>query len=92
VIAYRLPRWRGFADDTVAAEARSTAQTALSLPQFVAVICNFSSDCLHLEAADADTPPVLKDERSKFGILTGCRWNFDQREKPKTEKRPALAR
>jgi hypothetical protein len=66
----RPPRSRGLTDDAEAAEARSTAEIALLFLQLTAMICDFSSDCLDLEAADAGTPLVLKDERGKFGIPT----------------------
>ena len=87
-----LPRQPGDADDAIAAEARGSAQIALSLPQLTAMISNFTSERLHLEAAGAEGPLVVRGERSRFGILVGCRWNFDESEKLEIEKRPAFAR
>jgi len=48
---YRLPRQADDVDE--AAEARSTAQIALLLPQLTAMISNFNCCPLHLEASDA---------------------------------------
>lgn len=75
-----LPRQPGDAEDAIAAETRGSVQIALSLPQVTAMISNFSSDRLHLEAAGADAPLVLRGEQTKFGVLTSCRWNFQTRE------------
>jgi DNA polymerase-3 subunit beta len=87
-----LPRQPGDATDFVAAEAKGAARIALSITQLTAMVANFSSDRLHLEAAGGDGPLVLRGEHNKFGVLMGCRWNFDESEKLEAEKRPALAR
>jgi DNA polymerase-3 subunit beta len=87
-----LPRQPGDATDFVAAEAKGAARIALSIPQLTAMVANFSSDRLHLEASGGYGPLALRGERNKFGVLMGCRWNFDESEKLEAEKRPALAR
>jgi DNA polymerase-3 subunit beta len=81
-----LPRQPLDAADAISAEARGSAQVALSLSQLRVMVANFDDDRLQIESADANTPITMRGERDRLGVLFSCRWNFE------TEKRPASAR
>jgi DNA polymerase-3 subunit beta len=62
--------------DVVAAEAHGSAEVALSLPQFAALLKEFRSERVQLETAN-DLPVVIRGAGEKLGLIVRSQWNFD---------------
>jgi hypothetical protein len=61
--------------DAIAAEVHGSAQVALSLPQFAAVLKEFGSDQVQLETAD-EQPVVIRGAGEKLALIVRSKWNF----------------
>jgi DNA polymerase-3 subunit beta len=61
--------------DVVAAEARGSAEVALSLPQFVALLKEFRSEHIQLETAN-EQPVVIRGAGEKLALVVRSKWNF----------------
>jgi DNA polymerase III sliding clamp (beta) subunit (PCNA family) len=64
--------------DVVAAKVRGSAEVALSLPQFVALLKEFSGEHILLETAN-ELPVVIRDEGEKLALIVRSNWNFGSR-------------
>jgi hypothetical protein len=60
----------------IAAEVRGSAQIALSLPQLVALLKEFSSERIQLETSD-ENPVVIRGAGDKLALIVRSTWNFD---------------
>ena len=63
------------ADALAAAGTEGTAQIALSLPAFAALVAEFDG-LLRLEVEEGRAL-VIRDDSYKLGVLTSCRWNWE---------------
>jgi DNA polymerase III sliding clamp (beta) subunit (PCNA family) len=61
--------------DIVAAKARGSADIALSLPQFAAVLKQFSDDHIQLETEN-DQALVFRGTGEKLALIARAKWNF----------------
>jgi DNA polymerase III subunit beta len=61
--------------DVIAAEVHGSAQVALSLPQFAAVLKEFGSEQVQLETAD-EQPVVIRGADEKLALIVRSKWNF----------------
>jgi DNA polymerase-3 subunit beta len=64
------------ADAIAAAGTEGTARIALSLPAFAALVAEFDG-LLRLEVEEGRAL-VIRDDSYKLGVLTFCRWNFEE--------------
>jgi DNA polymerase III sliding clamp (beta) subunit (PCNA family) len=64
--------------DVVSAEVRGSAEVALSLPQFAALLKEFRSEHIHLETANGQ-PVVIRGTGEKLALIVRSKWNFDSR-------------
>jgi DNA polymerase-3 subunit beta len=62
--------------DVVAADVHGSAEVALSLPQLLALLKEFSSEQIQLETAKAQ-PVVIRGAGNKLALLLRSYWNFD---------------
>jgi DNA polymerase III subunit beta len=62
--------------DVIAAEVRGSAEVALSLPQFAALLKEFRSDQVQLETAN-EQPVVIRGAGEKLALIGRSKWNFD---------------
>jgi DNA polymerase III sliding clamp (beta) subunit (PCNA family) len=70
-----LARCRLDGADVVAAEGRGSAEVALSLPQFAALLKEFRSEHVQLETAN-EQPVVIRDASEKLALIVRSKWNF----------------
>lgn len=61
--------------DVVAAQVRGSAEVALSLPQFVALLKEFNSEHIKLETTK-EQPVVIRGAGEKLALLVRSKWNF----------------
>jgi DNA polymerase III sliding clamp (beta) subunit (PCNA family) len=61
--------------DIVAAEVRGSADIALSLPQFAALLQEFSDDRIQLETTN-EQPLVIRGANKKLALMARSKWNF----------------
>ena len=61
--------------DRVAAKAHGSAEVALSLPQFAALLKEFSSRHIQLETAN-EQPVVIRGAGNKLALIVRSKWNF----------------
>ncbi|MEH2563504.1 DNA polymerase III subunit beta family protein [Bradyrhizobium sp. AZCC 2289] len=64
--------------DVVAAEVHGSAEVALSLPQLLALLKEFSSVQIQLETANGQ-PVVIRGAGNKLALIVRSYWNFDSR-------------
>ena len=62
--------------DVIAAEVRGSAEVALSLPQFAALLKELRSDQVQLETAN-EQPVVIRGAGEKLALIGRSKWNFD---------------
>lgn len=62
--------------DVVAAEVHGGAEVAVSLPQFAALLKEFSSQHIQLETAN-EQPVVIRGAGEKLALIVRSKWNFD---------------
>ena len=60
--------------DVIEAEARGSAEVALSLPQFAALLKEFDSDQIQLETANEQ--PVVIRGAGKLALIVRSKWSF----------------
>jgi DNA polymerase III sliding clamp (beta) subunit (PCNA family) len=63
--------------DVVAAEVCGTAEVALSLPQFAALLKEFTSVRIQLETANGQ-PVVIRGASEKLALIVRSKWNFER--------------
>src|SRR5439155_11358946 len=61
--------------DVVAAEVQGSAEVALSLPQFAALLKEFSGEHVLLETAN-ELPVVIRGAGEKLALMVRSKWNF----------------
>jgi DNA polymerase-3 subunit beta len=61
--------------DVVAAEVHGSAEVALSLPQFAALLKEFSGEHVLLETAN-ELPVVIRGAGEKLALMVRSKWNF----------------
>jgi DNA polymerase III subunit beta len=76
-----LPRQPDDGTDIIAAETKGVTQIALSLSRLAAMVSEFNSQRLHLEAAEGR---LMIREGEKFGLLMSCHWNFGNKKEEAT--------
>lgn len=64
--------------DVIAAEVRGSAEVALSLPQFAALLKEFRSEHIQIETAN-EQPVVIRGAGEKLALIVRSKWNFDSR-------------
>jgi DNA polymerase III subunit beta len=62
--------------DVMDAESHGSAEVALSLPQLLALLKEFSSEQIQLETANAQ-PVVIRGAGNKLALIVRSNWNFD---------------
>jgi DNA polymerase III sliding clamp (beta) subunit (PCNA family) len=73
-----LARQPDAGSDIIAADTSGKAQIALALPAFAALVAEFDTERLRLEAADERALVIRAD--AKLGVLISCKWNFREAE------------
>jgi DNA polymerase III subunit beta len=78
-----LPRQPGDGFDIVDAETSGVMRMAFSLPALMALVDQFDDDTLRIEATEGGAfgALVIRTD-NKFGMLTSCRWNFEEATAP----------
>jgi DNA polymerase-3 subunit beta len=66
--------------DLIAAEATGNAKVAVAPSQLAAMLSEFSSMHLRIEAATGQ-PIVIRGDGEKIALISQCAWNFDCNEK-----------
>jgi hypothetical protein len=61
--------------DVVAATVHGSAEVALSLPQFAALLKEFNGEQIHLETA-FEQPLVIRGAGEKLALMVRSKWNF----------------
>jgi DNA polymerase-3 subunit beta len=61
--------------DVVAAEVHGSAEVALSLPQFTALLREFNSEHIQLETAN-EQPLVIRGAGEKLALIVRSKWDF----------------
>ncbi|WOH51919.1 DNA polymerase III subunit beta [Bradyrhizobium sp. sBnM-33] len=64
--------------DVIAAEVHGSAEAALSLPQFAALLKEFSDEHVLLETAN-ELPVVICGASEKLALIVRSKWNFGSR-------------
>ena len=64
--------------DVVAAEVHGSAEVALSLPQFAALLREFSDEHVLLKTA-GEQPVVIRGAGEKLALMVRSKWNFGRR-------------
>jgi DNA polymerase-3 subunit beta len=62
--------------DSVAAQVAGSAEVALSLPQFAALLKEFSSEHIQIETSN-EQPVVIRGAGEKLALIVRSKWNFD---------------
>ncbi|WP_029582506.1 DNA polymerase III subunit beta [Bradyrhizobium sp. URHD0069] len=66
--------------DLIAAEATGSAKVAVAPSQLAAMLSEFSSMHLRIEAATGQ-PIVIRGDGEKLALISQCAWNFNRNEK-----------
>jgi DNA polymerase III sliding clamp (beta) subunit (PCNA family) len=75
--------------DVIAAEVCGNAEVALSLPQFAALLKEFSDEQVQLETA-GEQPIVIRGAGDKLALIVRSKWNFEaKRREASAESRAA---
>jgi DNA polymerase-3 subunit beta len=61
--------------DAIAADMHGSAEVALSLPQFAALLNEFRGEHIQLETADGQ-PVVIRGAGEKLALIVRSKWNF----------------
>jgi DNA polymerase-3 subunit beta len=72
----------GDAEDFLQADTRGNTAVAVAVSQLAIMIGEFSSKRIELEAAGGNSPVLFRGDADKLGLLTSCRWDFENGKRP----------